>query len=188
MELLTPRSKLRDGGLKVDFFMEYLSKKEADDLYHILETCLEWKKGNRRQKYTYGDEGLEYVIWFSNGIGRYKAIPWIKLPILLSLKARLEKLVHQTFTTCVVQRYPSGKTRIKPHQDKEMKPGTIIVGLSVGAMRYLRLSRLDIEYNIDLPHGSVYIFRPPTNDWWAHSIPEDESVTTPRYSLTFRNY
>lgn len=188
MELITSRSKLRDGGLKVDFFLEYLSKKEADHLYHILETTIEWKKGNRRQKYTYGDEGLEYVIWFSNGIGRYKCIPWEKLPILFEFKERLEKLVQHRFTTCVIQYYPHGKVCIKPHRDKEMKPGTTIVGLSVGATRYLRLARLDIEYNIDLPHGSVYIFRPPTNDWFSHSIPRDESVLTPRFSLTFRNY
>lgn len=188
MELITPRSKLRDGGLKVDFFMQYLTKAEADNVFRHLESSLEWYSSTRRQKYTFGDSGLKYVIYFSNGVKSYETVPWANLPVLLELKERLEKVVGHTFTTCVVQRYPKGRVGIKRHRDKEMKPGTTIVGLSVGATRYLELSMGDRVYNIDLPHGSVYILRPPTNDWWAHAIPPDDTVSGVRYSLTFRNY
>jgi hypothetical protein len=42
--------------------------------------------------------------------------------------------------------------------------------------------------NIALPAGSLYIFRPPTNDQWLHSIPKDDTIRTPRISITLRNY
>jgi ectoine hydroxylase-related dioxygenase (phytanoyl-CoA dioxygenase family) len=42
--------------------------------------------------------------------------------------------------------------------------------------------------DIALPSGSLYIFRPPTNDQWLHSIPKDERIREPRLSITLRNY
>jgi len=41
---------------------------------------------------------------------------------------------------------------------------------------------------VALPSGSLYIFRPPTNERWLHSIIKDESITEPRLSITLRNY
>lgn len=140
---------------------------------------------HRRTKLTYGDDGLVYTINFRGNIARYNVLPWTKT--LLQAREHVRRLCPGDYNTCVVQMYPSGKIGINPHRDKEMVQGTTIAGLSLGATRTFLLTRKDELHIIPLPHNSLYILHPPTNDHYLHSIPvEDEEH--PRISLTFRTY
>lgn len=72
-----------------------------------------------------------------------------------------------------------------------MKRGTDICGLSLGyETRDLILIPPPFNKNdkeklcISLPPGSLCILKPPTNNYWMHSIAKDET-TTPRISLTY---
>jgi alkylated DNA repair dioxygenase AlkB len=187
---------LKDG-LDIDFYPNILNMEEADILYRELETTVPWQRisPGKRSNVTYGDANLTYKIeWGPGRDGTHgkttyrKAVPWDNLPILHSIKDRMESITGTIFNICVVQRYPSGKVGIKPHRDKEMTPGTTIVGLSVGATRSLRMTRNGRDgVTISLNPGSAYCLNPPTNDYWSHSILEDTSII-PRISLTFRNY
>jgi alkylated DNA repair dioxygenase AlkB len=40
---------------------------------------------------------------------------------------------------------------------------------------------------VALPHGSLCIMYPPTNEHWAHSIETEQETRAPRISLVFRH-
>ena len=170
--------------LNLDLYKHFLDEKEAEKYFNVFRN-LDWKPIKRRQNKTYGNKGLSYDIKFRNGTVNRKAIEWT--PELLTLKKLIEEQVKETFTICVVQYYPCGKVGINPHKDKEMKKGTIICGLSLGQERKLKMEKSSEKYEFDLPSGSLYVMKPPTNDNWTHSIEKDDSVNS-RVSLTFRNY
>jgi alkylated DNA repair dioxygenase AlkB len=119
--------------------------------------------------------------------------PWTDVPPLIETKAIIERLVGIDLNVCIIQKYANNSIGIKRHRDKEMTPGTSICGVSLGQKRILRISPptfLHTEsFDINLNHGSLYVLKPPTNDYWFHEIPpqvqESDGV---RYSLTFRNY
>ena len=127
----------------------------------------------------FGDKGLAYHVDFSNGSRDYPVEEWT--PELAAIK-------HTVDTVCAIQYYPHGEVGINAHRDKEMKSETKICGLSLGVTRTLSIMRGSKQYQLPLYHGSLYVFNPPTNDYWAHEIPVESEVTLPRLSLTFRNY
>jgi hypothetical protein len=172
--------------LILDYYDNFLSDEETNKLYNSL-LSLQIKKVNRRSTFTFGDPGLVYTIKFPSGKTSYRPVsPWS--PELLDIKKKLEILSDaETYTICVVMFYPNGSVGINPHRDKEMIKGTQICGISLGQTRTLRMIKENKKVNVHLSSGSLYIFRPPTNDKWAHSIVKDKSIN-PRISLTFRNY
>ncbi len=186
--------KYVDKQLDLDFYEKFLNFKESSALYTYLDKTLQWKTGNRRSNITFGDtelhsdgssRGLIYEVDFQGNIIKREAIPWD--PEILKIRDKASEVTHEQFNICVVMKYPTGKVGINPHRDKEMKHGTIIAGVSLGETRTLSMSRGSRALDLELPPGSMYVFNPPTNDFWAHSILKDES-TGSRISLTFRNY
>ena len=173
----------RDYGLIVNT-LGLLDTFSATILFNFLKSSREWK-GTRREKTIFGNTDIVYNINFRGRIASYPVKPWIKE--LSSIKEKIQNITGEIYTVCVVQYYPNGKFGINSHRDKEMVHGTTIVGLSLGAERTLEMSRNGKTISIPLPHGSIYILYPPTNDLWAHSIPPTETIV-PRISLTFRNY
>ena len=175
--------KYRNSCLVIDVHKVF-STEDASTLFDFFQSLHSWNP-NRRQKLLYGDPGLEYKIVFKGKPVVYPVKPWI--PEILHIKSQIEALTGDNYTVCVVHYYPNGSIGINPHRDKEMIAGTTIVGLSLGAERTLEMSRGGKTTSIPLYNGSIYILYPPTNDFWAHCIPKDET-STPRISLTFRNY
>lgn len=176
----------RAPGLSFDLYRNFLSPQDSVDLYQHLIMYSKLKTyPNKRSNCTYGDEGLVYTIKFSNGESLRRAIKWD--PRIREVKNKLEHVTNQVFNVCVVQHYPNGKIGISPHRDKEMTPGTTICGLSLGQERQLTLQNRKHKLEVNLNTGSLYIMRPPTNDFYSHSIEKDETKH-PRISLTFRNY
>lgn len=171
--------------LDVDYYKNFLSESEATKLLNTLLQSSDLKlKPNTRTNCTYGDKGVFYSVTFYGKTVVRHAKEW--LPQLKDIRDRLEKLTGQKYNYVVVQHYPHGSVGIKPHRDKEMASNTIIAGISLGAKRKLIMSRQGLNTKIDLEHGSLYTFNPPTNDYWTHSIDPDRHVVHPRISLTFR--
>lgn len=177
----------RASGLSFDLYRDFLSPQESVELYQHLIMYSKLKTyPNKRSNCTYGDKGLVYTIKFSNGgESLRRAIEWD--PRIRVVKNKLEQITNQVYNVCVVQHYPSGNIGISPHRDKEMTPGTTICGLSLGQERLLTLQNRKHKLEVNLNPGSLYIMRPPTNDFYSHSIEKDETKQ-PRISLTFRNY
>jgi alkylated DNA repair dioxygenase AlkB len=187
--------KVENKYLDIDFYPNFLSTKESKKLYSLIEENVSYR-GNfnpdkRRVNQIYGDKGLVYEINFRGNISKRYAIEWDELPILEKIKNKIEDITGDYYNFCVIQRYPNGTVGINPHKDKEMTKGTRICGLSLGETRILNMGApkfLDEQdEKIMLNNGSLYIFNPPTNDYWTHCIEEDETEN-PRISLTFRNY
>jgi alkylated DNA repair dioxygenase AlkB len=181
--------------LEVDFYHNFLDPETAQDLYQHLEKHAQWRRDitpGRRVNQNYGDDGVSYEYSLRGNLIHRPTCPWSELPVLESLRDAVSNVSRNRYNYCVVQRYPSGRVGINPHRDKEMKHGTDIAGLSLGATRVLtltppRFNRVDTNpINISLTPGSLYILRPPTNDYWTHSIEKDLTVTESRVSLTFR--
>lgn len=179
----------------VEFYPSFLSEAEATILYNHIESSAKWSSKitpGKRVNANYGDPGVSYQLKIRDAIIDRKVLPWKELPILELVRDRLINLSKSKYNYCVVQRYPSGNVGIKAHRDKEMKSGTDIAGVSLGSKRTLIL--YPPNYNgvntmavkLELPPGSLYILKPPTNDHWTHSIEKDGTVTAPRISLTFR--
>ena len=173
-------------GLNVSLYPAFLDPVQADAAYQELAALFTGKPSWRRANLTYGDLGVSYTIRFTDGVAHRIAIGWT--PLLATIRDRITALTGQQYNVCVVQWYPWGRVDIKPHRDKEMTPGTTICGVSLGATRDLALARGGTTHTLPLPHGSLYLFSPPTNDYWSHSIVRDDTVKEPRISLTFRNY
>jgi len=179
----------------IHFYKHFFHRLTSKILYtHIYQHLNVPPIVKRRFNRTFGNEGLVYRIKFGGYGGRpvkwveRKAEPWEKVPMLSQLRDIIQTATKSIFTYCVIQYYPCGKVGIKPHRDKEMTPGSVIAGLSLGRRRTLLMSSqggLLKEMAISLGTGSLYVFNPPTNDFWSHSILTDETQT-PRISLTFR--
>lgn len=187
--------------LNVHFHPHFLSDKEAKLLFKYIEERVPWSNEiteNKRVNQNYGDKDISYKLTFGGYQDRpvqvieRKVKEWKELPILETIKEKLSIITETKYNYCVIQRYPNGKIGIKPHKDREMLPGTIISGISLGATRILTLTppkynKIDkSEIHIGLVPGSLYVLMPPTNDHWSHSIEKDFSIKEPRISLTFR--
>lgn len=182
--------ELKDFKLDVSFYPEFLTKGFADSMFdyvdYLLKSNTPANQKGKRHKILYGDKGLIYHVDFSNGSKDYSVKEWS--PKLLVLKKMVEDTIGEKMTVCAIQCYPNGSIEIKKHQDKEMKLGTKICGISLGAQRKLELSRFEKTHELQLPHGSLYVLNTPTNNNWMHAIPPQPEIRSTRISLTFRNY
>lgn len=181
------RLKYSRSDLDVDYYPSLLTQSLAQMWSDYLGNL--FVKGTIRTSLLFGDEGLVYRVSYHGQTKETLVAPWTEIPPLLALKNLLETLLKQRFTVAIVQCYPKGSIGIAPHRDKEMVPGTIIAGLSVGTPRTIQFTRNNYEaVSIPLASGSLYVMNPPTNDKWLHCITKQPEVKDVRYSITFRNY
>ena len=191
--------KITADRLNIEFYENFLPSNQAFEIYDIIEkqfSCNSLLYQKKRSKLVYGDLGLIYEVKFGGYGGRplkvaqYPTLSWSQLPLLTEIKNNISELTGENYNFCVIQRYPNGQVGINPHRDKEMVKGTQICGLSLGSARQLTMAPpryiKENPIQLTLRSGSLYILKPPTNDYWTHCIEKDESVT-PRISLTFRN-
>lgn len=132
------------------------------------------------------------------------------------LRRAAEKVVHHPLNHALIQWYRNSEDNISEHSDKSLDivRGSKIVNLSLGARRtmILRTKRSAVPSNsaalpeetlrpsqrIPLPHNSLFILGPETNQHWLHAIradkrptnekdPEEVAFDGERISLTFRH-
>jgi len=168
----------------------------------------------KRSNLMFGDRGLIYRVWGGGFIDKdgkkrkkwkieRKVIGWDiiepeglsaatqdAIAGILMIKRRTEKLTGKKFRYCSVMKYPNGSVGISPHKDKEMS-GKMICGVSIYDSGYQDEYRELVMQNgkkrhvFSLTQGSLYIIYNPTNNYWMHSIPKNNSKRA-RISLTFR--
>ena len=185
----------RDYNLSVDVIDGLLTPATADGVYKLIYEAFEFKPEitYKRQTGIIGDSDVIYQAYHSESKRKSSGIMWDDIPVIKKLKEQVEFITGVVYNICIVQLYPTGKIQIKPHRDREMGPGTVICGLSLGATRVIQFANSSYYvknkyYDIPLPAGSLYIMNPPTNDYWSHAILKDLNITEPRMSLTFRTY
>lgn len=146
------------------------------------------KKGvlsKRRNKAIFG-EIEHYTALYAEDEIYTKVRSWNELPILKQIADNLEEYTGQKYHVCVIQVYNSGDVGIEYHRDREMAPGTIIASVSLGCTRVMSFKRFDKIVDFQLKSGSLCLINPPTNDYWSHAIPKDDTNDI-RISLIFRN-
>jgi len=181
--------------LNIIVYKKYLEEPTSDALLSSILTdpqhfkhALITKAGQpskKRNKTIYGDIN-EYVITYRGKIIKTPVFPWKEE--FKEIRDKITETTEQQYNTCVLQIYNSGQVGIKPHKDKEMNEGTKIASISLGESRVMRFERSGFEpINIILEKGDLCIINYPTNNYWLHSIPTDDT-TQMRASLIYRNF
>ena len=177
--------------MDINIYQRFLPENDRDRLFKkIIENPRHIKnplKGKKRNKTIYGSV-KEYNYFYRGKKVTTKIIPWEEFRPLQKLAKRIEKVTGQPYNTCVIQIYGSGSVGIKPHRDKEMKPGSIIASISLGETRRMKFERNGFDsLDVELESGDLCLINPPTNNYWAHSIPTDTTKDV-RVSLVYRNF
>ena len=174
----------RMNNFKLDYCESFLEEESSlfNDLISLLPI------GKQRSTWLFGED-LMYTVETKNYKMERTPEPW--LPCLIPIKEKLEKFLFIqydckiNFNVCVIQQYPSGKYGIQKHRDKEMG-NAMICGISLGQTRTLSMYKYNTNVlNQPLKNGSLYVLLPPTNEYFSHCIPTDDSIGV-RFSLTFR--
>ena len=139
--------------------------------------CLDWKKKYERWKsHDYDNNIIEIQNKIQKYIDNHLPKYNIKIPKLNS---------------CLINKYRNNKDRIRPHKDTHKSFGLepTIIGLSIGASRYIKFNRIiSDEINLHnykpdktkshlnffqlLTNGSLFIMAGDSQKYWTHEIPE----------------
>ena len=138
--------------------------------------------------------------------GRSRTWPGLRSPTTNGTLATIARRIEGVFglpggaiTYAAIQYYSERegyRTGIGSHPDREVDDAVGIYcvslmededatrPLSINPSRHYREADGPVSIqDIDLPHGSLYALRPPTNEWWEHKL-KPHSAT--RVSITFR--
>ncbi|XP_013786251.1 DNA oxidative demethylase ALKBH2-like isoform X2 [Limulus polyphemus] len=145
-----------------------------------------------RKQVSYGDPGLSYK-FSGNSI---PALPWT--PLMLELRDVVTKLTDHTYNFVLINRYKDGNDHMGEHRDdeKDLDPNSPIISLSFGQPRDFIFRHKDARgknalkkiepVKLVLENGSLLVMKPPTNNFWYHSLPIRKRAMQTRINLTFR--
>ncbi len=177
----------------------FVAADEADRSFDVLWRDLHWERraitlfGRRvmqpRLVAWYGDPGASYTY---SGL-TWEPRPWN--PVLLELKARIERRSGCVFNAVLANGYRDGADSMGWHSDDEAELGErpCIASLSLGAARafLLRPKTADADgqrrsKRLLLEHGSLLLMRGDSQARYQHSVPKTRRPVGPRVNLTFR--
>jgi alkylated DNA repair dioxygenase AlkB len=171
------------GGM-VTYLKNFVTKNNANLLFEELFDNLEWKQ------FTYTINNKEVNSPRLMHIFKFEEDDDMDdLPLFAELKKRIEKKTHRTFTYAVLNYYRDGKDYIGFHDDKEVKPGTAVVSVSLGSRRKFILKHKfneKVKFEFMLRNGDVLLLNESaikTN--FKHGVPKMANVGA-RISITFR--
>lgn len=134
----------------------------------------------------YGDAGARYAY---SGIELHP-LPWT--PLLLDIKARIERTVGSSFNSALLNYYRDHHDSIGFHSDNEPELGErpVIASLSLGEERNFILKHKTAKHlepvRLHLAPGSLLLMKGDTQRCWRHGIPKESRPCGPRINLTFR--
>ena len=178
--------------------------------------CVSGRKIPRKQLW-FQREGKYFCDSWKNKYDRWESVS--EYPEILSLISEkikgnhdLKELLLQhdinldtlDINSCLINKYCDGEDSIRAHRDTYLSFGThpIIIGISIGDSRILRVRRLhnpeifkslkvqrDSDENIDflLEDNSMFIMAGYSQIYFSHEIPKMDEKDV-RYSLTFRQF
>lgn len=155
---------------------------EHGALFRYLQSTVRWRtRYGTRETVTWGES---YHLRKQTRT-RY---PWPDFlrPLATAVETRFGFLPNN----CVANHYPDGSHSIGFHSDQgmEIRAGTGVVIISLGAVRHMVLRRIDdlaIRYHYALAPGSAFHMDDSSQTVWQHGI-LPEPGTGPRIGLSFR--
>lgn len=183
-----------EGKAEIFYYSDFFSKKEALKLFQEINTQVDWK---RETIVMFGKELPipRDTAWFGDRSYTYSGIknePSSFTPLLLKIKQAIENKTNETFNSLLINRYKSGDDKVDWHSDDEpeLSKESSIASLTLGEPRDFLMrqkGRSGDNKKILLQDGSLLLMKPPTQEFWEHSIPKRSGITETRINLTFRN-
>ncbi len=178
----------------VNYFGKVFTQKVADDFLQVLTQTIDWKHDEvmmfgkriitRRKTAWYGNQPFPYTYSKVTKV----ALPWTHH--LLTLKARAEAVIRETYNSCLLNLYHTGDEAMAWHSDdeKEIVENSAIASFSFGVERkfVFRHKQTKLTTSLLLEHGSLLVMKGTTQAHWVHKLPPTKTVLSPRINLTFR--
>ncbi len=168
---------------------------EADTFFDELTKTVHWNQeviamyGKKikvpRLSAWYGEANLSYEY---SGIKAH-AMQW--LPILKTIKQKIELVTASTFNSVLINLYRDENDSVDWHSDDEpeLGPDPIIASVSFGEPRQFQLKHktdTTIKTSLLLPHGSLLLMKGQTQNHYNHKVPKSTQPLKPRINLTYR--
>lgn len=184
---------------EVEYFSDFLSLIDANELYKELESIVKKRKfapqtedGRTYEvnfgKVTFLDQDLLDKNVFPEQHWGPTAV-WTNR--LKCLKERIESFTSHKFAVCVLIFYPDGNSGVDFHSDYPAFGDTsIIPSISLGEAREFRFREKESKMEVSqiLENGSLTIMGKYCQDRYEHSLPENPIYKNPRINLTFRKH
>lgn len=146
-----------------------------------------------RSEFFASDHPFPYAYGRGRGVRTYMPNPWP--PVLLPIRAALEKHTGVVLDVCFVNRYHDQSDHLGWHADDspEMDDLRPIISVSLGVAREIWFRPvgargLESIEKLLLEHGSVCIMQPHMQEGWEHRIPKASFHCGERISLVLRGY
>ncbi|MCG5643370.1 alpha-ketoglutarate-dependent dioxygenase AlkB [Flavobacteriaceae bacterium LSUCC0859] len=198
MDLFSSEHNSKDNLLPKDGEVHYhgpiFSSSLANEYYDKLLTEIAWAPDQalifgklittKREVAWYADKAYSYTY---SKITK-KALLWT--PLLLQIKAAVEKVSGETYNACLLNLYHNGSQGMAWHSDgeKDLKKNGAIASVSFGAQRKFAFKHKEDKAVVAVPleHGSLLVMKGSTQSHWLHRLPPTKKIHSPRINLTFR--
>lgn len=179
----------------LDYWPEFYSQREADQLFEQLESELAWQqhhiqiagllRAQPRLSAWYGDAHARYSY---SGLA-LQPHPWH--PLLTQICQHIETQTQARFNSVLANLYRNQVDSMGWHSDDEpeLGPRPLIASLSLGASREFLLRHKYIKtarHKLLLAHGSLLVMGGSMQEFWQHAIAKQTYQIGPRINLTFR--
>jgi len=182
-----------------EYLAGFVPAAEADRAFDVLWRELRWE---RRAITLFGRSVLQprLVAFYGDPRAAYtysgltlRPRPWH--PVLLELKARIERRSGCRFNAVLANGYRDGADSMGWHSDDEAELGErpCIASLSLGAERAFLLRPKSVDAagqrrskRLLLENGSLLLMRGDSQASFQHSVPKTRRPVGPRINLTFR--
>ncbi|MEN8667102.1 MAG: alpha-ketoglutarate-dependent dioxygenase AlkB [Flavobacteriaceae bacterium] len=198
MDLFSSEHNSKDNLLPKDGEVHYhgpiFSSSLANEYYDKLLTEIAWAPDQalifgklittKREVAWYADKAYSYTY---SKITK-TALLWT--PLLLQIKAAVEKASRETYNACLLNLYHNGSQGMAWHSDgeKDLKKNGAIASVSFGAQRKFAFKHKEDKAVVAVPleHGSLLVMKGSTQSHWLHRLPPTKKIHSPRINLTFR--
>jgi len=198
MDLFSSEHNSKDNLLPKDGEVHYhgpiFSSSLANEYYDKLLTEIAWAPDQalifgklittKREVAWYADKAYSYTY---SKITK-TALLWT--PLLLQIKAAVEKASGETYNACLLNLYHNGSQGMAWHSDgeKDLKKNGAIASVSFGAQRKFAFKHKEDKAVVAVPleHGSLLVMKGSTQSHWLHRLPPSKKIHSPRINLTFR--
>ncbi|MBN3951054.1 MAG: alpha-ketoglutarate-dependent dioxygenase AlkB [Nostoc sp. NMS7] len=187
--------KLPMQNAEVIYYQNFFDGNESNQLFVELYETTSWNQESTilfgkqvklpRLTAWYGDPGKSY------SYSKITMQPFLWTPVLINIKSKIESLSKIKFNSVLLNLYRDGKDSVAWHSDDEPELGEnpVIASVSFGANRrfmFRHKIQKELNYEIQLTHGSLLIMKGTTQHFWQHQIPKKNKLTQSRINLTFR--
>ncbi|MEH2434222.1 MAG: alpha-ketoglutarate-dependent dioxygenase AlkB [Nostoc sp.] len=187
--------KLPMQNAEVIYYQNFFDGNESNQLFVELYETTSWNQESTilfgkqlklpRLTAWYGDPDKSY------SYSQITMQPFLWTPVLINIKSKIESLSKIKFNSVLLNLYRDGKDSVAWHSDDEAELGEnpVIASVSFGANRrfmFRHKIQKELNYEIQLTHGSLLIMKGTTQHFWQHQIPKKNKLTQSRINLTFR--